>query len=159
KLIGNTPKMLINEVYGKLQVIMQAASFRPSPGSALLWRKFQARLLGSKGEAVAAEASLDDQGPDVLRRLRIYAGDERIIWFDLNATRRVVGSTGWPENYNLTYGKDDIEVNSYFFSGVYPGVYIKPSEIPGLQLTKQADVGQMLSCAILYRFATKSEFE
>src|SRR5262249_50801613 len=40
---------------------------------------------------------------DVLKRLRIYAGSDPIVWPDITALRSWIKTRNWPDAYNITY--------------------------------------------------------
>jgi hypothetical protein len=132
-IVGSIQNVLRNSVYERLRNIVIPFGYRVKPDTDILKDGLYYSLLGRKSEApienIGARPPLD-----VLQRLIVYDGSDRIFWPDSSALTTLFKTQRWPDNYKMTYRKD-YEQNIF-----------------------TQDEGQALDSVILYKTITKDEF-
>jgi hypothetical protein len=176
KLVSGTPKLVRNEVGEALENIMKIASVRlTTTGGGVNPAAYALDLISPDIKTASGQSSQPTAFPsgrtassgrgnqitglsdEVLGRLRIYTGEEPIIWFDAEASRMVKETLGWPAAYKISYGKGSYDYGYRTMLFGVPG--FSPAQIGGLRPNSNADIGKLLTCVILHRFATQLEFK
>ena len=159
KLVTSTPKIFTrnNEVYSEILKLVNIANTRFDPASGILGREIRSTVQSSNGVLAGDGGMRLGMSNKSLNLLKLYTGDEPIIWFDLAASQAVRNTHGWPSDYRFAYGKGYYDDSSN--SLLYGGVSINPSEILALNPERNEDAISLFSCSILYRFARRQDIE
>src|ERR1700719_244696 len=84
RLVTGNPKLVKNEVYDQINKILDVSSIRPAKSNQVI-NPIHNKIVAPNGKTASDESGAipDDEG------LRLYAGDQPIIWFDVAASRSV----------------------------------------------------------------------
>jgi hypothetical protein len=116
-LIGSSPQVIRNEVYNNVSNIVQKFGTLLAPMHPLVESNQYFHLSGKGSEAKIPSTASSNIPTSVLRKLRLYAGSERIVWPDLAALTTVIKTRTWPSQYSMSYvdnlqGRLDFKRNS-----------------------------------------------
>ncbi len=138
-LIGNVQNILKNAVFRQVEDIVHRFGNPIRPESDLLQKGTEYSLMGRKGEV-----TLNNSGQpipiSVLKKLRLYAGSERIILPDISALQTLVKTPHWPSNYDMTYSNEERRKLDFVHG-------------------KQEAENTALMCVLLYRPLSKADLE
>lgn len=105
RLLPANPVVVRNPVFQKIQEIVTRFGDPVNSNTDSLQSDVQYKIM-SKGEGEITGDGLQQAPPALLKKLRIYAGEEKIILPDVPALRAVFKTLQWPSNYKLTYTED-----------------------------------------------------
>src|SRR5262245_36679730 len=103
QILGTTPSVVKNQVYRNIEDIVHRFGHRVNAQTQQLRKGSLTTIVGAKGEGVLPAGGSSAIPMDVLKRLRIYAGSDPIVWPDITALRSWIKTRNWPDAYNITY--------------------------------------------------------
>ncbi len=105
RLLSASPVIVRNPVFQKVQEIVIQFGLPANSATESLRSDVHYKIMGKGGEGDIAGSGLQQAPLAALKKLRIYAGEEKIIWPDVPSLRAVFKTQDWPSDYKLTYAK------------------------------------------------------
>jgi hypothetical protein len=146
-IAGESPLLLRNEIFSIMSEINEKFGVSPAVNSQIVKDEFEYILHSGNSRTSVASTTFSDVPVDVLNRMRVYAGEQLILWPDLPASKVIANTLDWPPNYSIAYSANNTEGSPLFDLGEWA-----LSDAYGRQQ-------KAFLCTILYRYVNKNDYD